>query len=136
MYYNLVIQKVYFLAVNRSLRWLNNVSGVYLVQVSLLLIGQQGLGHFFRYRSLLFIGWRIVQLLRQRRSKTTNTTSTTLSAIQLQQANLFLSMHKYMYCTSLVISGNDKNKQVTVTLLSQQKIALTARNTLFALNII
>jgi hypothetical protein len=35
------------LAVNASLRWLNNVSGVYLVQVSLLLIGQQGLGHFF-----------------------------------------------------------------------------------------
>ncbi len=28
--------------VNGSLRWLNNVVGVYLVQVSLLLIGQQG----------------------------------------------------------------------------------------------
>jgi hypothetical protein len=35
--------KSVFLAVNSSLRWLNNVSGVYLVQVSLLLIGQQGL---------------------------------------------------------------------------------------------
>ncbi len=32
-----------------SLRWLNNVRGVYLVQVSFLRIGQQGLGHFFRY---------------------------------------------------------------------------------------
>jgi hypothetical protein len=34
------------LAVNTSSRWLNNVSGVYLVQVSLLLIVQQSLGHF------------------------------------------------------------------------------------------
>ena len=33
---------------NVSLRWLNNVSGVYLVQVSLLLIGQQGLVDFLR----------------------------------------------------------------------------------------
>ena len=39
-----------FMAVNASLCWLNNVSGVYLIQVSLLLIGQQGLGHVFRYR--------------------------------------------------------------------------------------
>jgi hypothetical protein len=72
--------KSVFLAVNASLRWLNNVSGVYLVQVSLLLIGQQGLGHFFRYRPLLPIGWRIVQILHQRRRKTTNTAPITLSA--------------------------------------------------------
>jgi hypothetical protein len=38
--------KVYF----SSLRWLNNAVGVYLVQVSLLLIGQQGLGHFLKCR--------------------------------------------------------------------------------------
>jgi hypothetical protein len=31
------------LAVNVRLPWLNNVVGVYLVQVSLLIIGQQGL---------------------------------------------------------------------------------------------
>ncbi len=31
----------------RSLRWLNNVSGVYLIQVSLLLNGEQGLVDFF-----------------------------------------------------------------------------------------
>jgi hypothetical protein len=31
-----------FLPVNASLDWLNNISGVYLVQVSWLLIGQQG----------------------------------------------------------------------------------------------
>jgi hypothetical protein len=65
------MQKGVFLAVNASLRWLNNVSGVYFVQVSLLLIGQQGLRHFFRYRPLLLIGWRIVQILRRR--ETTNT---------------------------------------------------------------
>ncbi len=31
------------------------ISGVLLVLVSLLLIGQQGLGHFFRYRPLLWL---------------------------------------------------------------------------------
>ncbi len=35
--------------VNASFRWINNVSGVYLVQVFWLLIGQQGLRHY-RYR--------------------------------------------------------------------------------------
>ncbi len=63
--------KSVFLAVNASLHLLN-VSGVYLIQVPLLLIGQQGLGHFIRFRPLLPIGWRIVQILRQRRRKTTN----------------------------------------------------------------
>jgi hypothetical protein len=56
--------KSVFLAVNASLRWLSNVTGVYLVQVSLLKIGQQGLGNFLRCRPLLPIGWRIVQILR------------------------------------------------------------------------
>jgi hypothetical protein len=42
---------------------------MYLVHVSLLLIGQQGLGHFFRYRLLLPIGWRIVQILRHCRGE-------------------------------------------------------------------
>jgi hypothetical protein len=40
-----------------------------------------------------------------------------------QQANLLLSMHYY---TPLVISGNDKNKQITS--LSQHKLALTVKN--------
>ncbi len=40
--------KCVFLAVKENLGWLNNVIGVYLVQVSLLFIGQQCLGHFFR----------------------------------------------------------------------------------------
>jgi hypothetical protein len=45
-----------------------------------------------------------------------------------QQANLLLSMNNY---TPLLISWNAKNKQLT--LLSQCKLALTVRNTLFAL---
>ncbi len=66
-------------AINASLRLINNVVGVYLVQVSLLLIGQPGLGHFFRNRPLLPIGWRIVH---QRQRKTTNTAPTTLTSRQ------------------------------------------------------
>jgi hypothetical protein len=98
--------KIVFLAVNASLRWRNNVSSVHLVQVFLLPIGQQGLQHFF----LLPNGWRIVQILRQRRRKTTNTVPTTLSAIQAQ-ANPLLPMNN---CTPLVISWNDKNKQLAL----------------------
>jgi hypothetical protein len=55
--------KSVFLAVNASLRGLSTVTGVYLVQVSLFLIGQLGLGRFFMCRPLLPIGWRIVQIL-------------------------------------------------------------------------
>jgi hypothetical protein len=45
-----------------------------------------------------------------------------------QQANPVLSMNNY---TPRVINRNDKNKQLT--LLSQRKLALTARNTPFAI---
>jgi hypothetical protein len=45
-----------------------------------------------------------------------------------QQANPLLSMHNY---TQLVISGKNKNKQLT--LLSQCKLALTGRNMFMAL---
>jgi hypothetical protein len=62
------LQKSVFLAVNASLALLNNVVGVYLGQVSLLLIGQQGLEDFFRYRPLLPKGWTIVQILRKQYS--------------------------------------------------------------------
>jgi hypothetical protein len=41
------------MAVDAGLRWLKNVSNVYLVHISLLLTGQQSLGHFFRYWPLL-----------------------------------------------------------------------------------
>jgi hypothetical protein len=46
----MILSKSVFLAVNARLRWLKNVVGVYLFQVSLLLIGQQDLVDFFRYR--------------------------------------------------------------------------------------
>ncbi len=52
-----ITQKSVFLAVNPSSLWLNNVSGAYLVQVSLFLIGQYGLRHFFMFRPMLPIGW-------------------------------------------------------------------------------
>ncbi len=49
----------------------------------------------------------------------------------VQAASQFtLSMHNY---SPLMISRNDKNK--LLTLLSQRKFALTARNTLFALRV-
>jgi len=76
--------------VNASLCWLNNVSDEYLVQVSLLLFGQQGLGHFFMYQPLLPIGWRIVQILHQRWMETTNTAPTILSAIQAASQCTFI----------------------------------------------
>jgi hypothetical protein len=68
---------------------LNNVGGVYLVRVSLLLIGEQGFEHFFRYRPLLPTGWRIVQIVRQRQRERTNTAPTT----HKQQANPLLSLY-------------------------------------------
>jgi hypothetical protein len=68
-------------------------------------------------------GWWIVQILRQRRRKTTNIAPTTLSAIQASS--------QFTFINPLVISRNDKNKQLT--LISQRKLALTAINILFAL---
>jgi hypothetical protein len=82
MIYN---SKNVLVAVNASLRWLNNVVGVYLVQVSLLIISS-GIGPCFPC-----IGWRIVQILRQRRRKTTNTATTTLSAIQAASQSTFVN---------------------------------------------
>ncbi len=99
---------------------------MYLVQISLLLIGQQGLGHFFRSRTLLHSGWRIVQILLQRRRKTTNTALTTFGAIQAAGQSTLITAQLYSTCDL----GNGKNKQLT--LLSQRKLAINARNTLFA----
>jgi hypothetical protein len=61
------------------------------------------------YQPLLPIGWRIVEIVRQRRRKTTNSAPTTLSAIPYcqykHQANPFLSMKTYI---PFVISGMTK----------------------------
>ncbi len=83
-----------FLAVNGRLCWLNNVTGVYLVQVSLILIGQQSLGHFFRYLRLSPID-EIVKILRQLRRKAINTAPTTLSAIQSASQSTFINAQLY-----------------------------------------
>jgi hypothetical protein len=106
-----------------SVRWINYVNGVYLVQVSLLLIGQQGLGDFFRYWPLLPIGPRIVQIYANPGGK-----HQLLLVQYKQQANLLFAMNNY---TPFLISWIDKNKQLT--LLSQRKFALTTRYSLSAL---
>ncbi len=93
------------------------LDGMYLVQVSLLFIGQQGLGHFFRYRPLLPIGWRIVQILRQRWRKTRTTAPTTLSAIQAASQSTFINAN----FTPFVINRNDKNKQITCKFVETSK---------------
>jgi hypothetical protein len=77
--------------------------------MSLLLIGQQGLGHFFSYRHLLPIGWRTVQIVRQRRKKMANTAPTTLSVKQAENQSTFINENY----APLVICKNDKNKQLT-----------------------
>ncbi len=89
---------MYFLTVNASIPWPNNVSGMYLVQVFLLLIGQQGLGDFLRYRPRLPIGWGVVQILRQRRRKTTNTAPSTLSAVQAASQSTSINELLYSNC--------------------------------------
>ncbi len=67
---NIFITQKVVLAVNANLRWLTNDSVGYLVHISFLLIGQQGLGHFFMYRPLLLIGWRTWQIVpRQRQNE-------------------------------------------------------------------
>jgi hypothetical protein len=100
---------------------------MYLIQVSLLLISQQGLVDFFWYQLLLPIGWSIVQILHQRRRKTNNTAKITGAIQTLSQST---SINEQI--TPLVISRNDKNKQLS--LLSQRKLTLlTSINKLFAL---
>ncbi len=111
-----ITQKEYF---SRLLRLcvglINNVGGVYLVQVSTLFIGLHSLEHFFRHRSLLPIGWRMVQF-----------TPTP------EENNQYCASHSkcdtrskpihFLQSTPLVISRNDKNKQLT--LISKRKVAL------------
>ncbi len=96
--------------VNVGLIMLSACTGRYLVHVFLFLIGRQVLGHFFRYKPLLPIGWRIVQISRHHRKKTTNAAPTTYSAIQ-QQAN---PLYQYTTILHLFINRNAKNKQLTL----------------------
>jgi hypothetical protein len=77
---------------------MSHVSNNYIVQVSLLLFGQQGLEHFFNYRPLLPFGWRILKILRQRHRKTTKTAPTTLSAIQAASQSTFIKERLFSTC--------------------------------------
>jgi hypothetical protein len=120
-------QKSVILAVNASLRWLNNVSSMYLTHVSCFLLVSRiwqvssGIGPCFPLACGLCkfkasTGEK-QQIQRQ------------LLLIQYkQQANSLLSMNNY---TPLEISRNNENKQLT--LLSQRQLALTAMNKRFAL---
>ncbi len=111
--------------------YVGNVGVVYIVQASLLLIGQLGLAHHSTGIGPCFplAGglWKFYATAGGNRP----TQRQQLLVQYKQQANPFLSMLNY---TPLVISRNDKNKQLT--LLRQCKLALTARNTLFCYKII
>ncbi len=111
-----------------GLRWLNNnVNSVYLTHAGFLASFWSvwfGLVDFFRFWPWLPIGLWIVQILRQRRRKTTNTAPTALSATKAARESTFI--YEKLYYRTLLISRNDKIKQLT--LLCQFKLALTAIN--------
>jgi hypothetical protein len=69
----------------------------YNAKIVFLAVNQQ-LVDFFRYHPLLPIGWRIVQILRQRRGTTTNTAPTTPSAIQAASQSTFINEQLYSTC--------------------------------------
>jgi hypothetical protein len=93
------MQKNIFVVVNASLHWLNNLSGVNLIQFSLLLIGQQGLGHFIRYWPLLLTGWRTCANFKPTpEKKKTNTAPTTHSEVQASSQSTFINEQLYSTC--------------------------------------
>jgi hypothetical protein len=69
--------------------WFNKVTGMYIVQVSLLLIGQQSLGHFFKLRPLLPSGRDLGDCFICFMPMT-NKAPTTLSAIQAASQSTFI----------------------------------------------
>ncbi len=95
---------------------------MYLVQVSLLLIGKQGFRHFVRYWPLLPLAGGLCKFYVNAGGKRPIQRQPLLVHYK-HQASPLLFIN-----APLMISGNDKNKP---TLLSQRKLALTARNTLF-----
>jgi hypothetical protein len=103
------------------MHWLNNVRGVYLVQVSLLLIDQQGLGHFLGIGPCFPLAGGLCKLYANAGGKRPIHSQPLLVQYK-HQANPLLSMHYY---TPLVISRKDKNKKVT--LLIERKLTLTRR---------
>jgi hypothetical protein len=93
----------------------------------LLLFGQQGLGHFFKFRPLHpFLAGGLCKFYANARGKQPiNRQPLLVQYQQEQQANLLLSMNNYKNYkknnyTQFVIGRNDKNKQLTV--FSQRKL--------------
>ncbi len=123
-------QKVYFLAVNASLCGLNNVSGVYLVQV---LASYLPAGFVFRYS--LPSHWledceNFMPTPEENDQYSANHSQCNTSS---QPIHFFYKwkIQKTGATDYEKFYGKDKNKHLT--LLSQRKLALIARNTLFAL---
>jgi hypothetical protein len=104
-----------------------NVSGVKLVHVSLLFIGHQGYVNFLSGISPGFLLAGGFCKFYANAGEKRPIQRQPLLVQYKHQANPRLSMDNY---TPLVISRNDKNKQLT--LVSQRKLALTAINKLFA----
>jgi hypothetical protein len=98
-----------FLTVNASLRWLNNVTGVYLVQVSLLLIGQQGLGHFFRILVLASHWLEDCANFTPTPKENDQYSANYSCAIQATSQSAFTNVQYIYNYTPPVISRNDKN---------------------------
>ncbi len=104
-----------FLPVNAKLGCVNNVSGVYKVVISLLLIGQQGWGHIFRHRLLLSMSYKILKTVSQRQGKLSNKMPLTFrEAPAASQSNLL-----QINFTPLVISRDRLKYSIPRTLQSQ-----------------
>jgi hypothetical protein len=93
-----IIFKKVFLPVKDQKGWLHNVSGVPWTHFFLVLIGQQGLEHFFGYWPRLHIGWKILQTIRQWQGKPTNKTLLTLSKIPSAGQSSFIMDQLYSTC--------------------------------------
>jgi hypothetical protein len=97
---------------------------VYFVQVSLFLIGQQDMGNSSAPLALHSLEY--CANFTSTHEERNYAAPTTLFAAQATSQSTFISTQFYS-----IFNRNDKNKQPT--LLSQRELALTARNTLFAI---
>jgi hypothetical protein len=95
---------------------------VYLVQVSLLLISQQGFRYFSGIGPCFSLAGGLCKFYANAEGKRPIQRQPLIVQYK-HQANPLLSM------LHVLISGNEKNMQLT--LLNQRKLELTARNTLF-----
>jgi hypothetical protein len=97
---------------------------VYFVQVSLFLIGQQVMGN--ASAALALHSLEFCANFTSTHEERNYAAPTTLIAAQAASQSTFISSQ-----SNSIFNRNDKNKQPT--LLCQRELALTARNTLFAI---